>query len=143
MITYVDTSVLVKLLVSDEVGAEIAQRVWMASDHVVCAEIGWVEARAALASAARAKRFSARAHTAAKRELAELWQQLDVVPVSSSLAARAGELAEQEGLRGYDAVHLAAAVAVGVDVVASADQQLLTAARRNHIDTADPTANGP
>ncbi len=48
-------------------------------------------------------------------------------------------LAEAERLRGYDAVHLAAAIEIGADVVASSDHDLLRAADRARIHTADPT----
>lgn len=40
----------------------------------------------------------------------------------------AGDLAEQHGLRGYDAVHLATALAAGVDAMVTADADLLRAA---------------
>jgi predicted nucleic acid-binding protein len=41
------------------------------------------------------------------------WQhQYQIVEVDASVAERAMELAEMHGLRGYDAVHLAAAVAL-------------------------------
>ena len=52
--------------------------------------------------------------------------------VTESLVWTAGRLAEEEGLRGYDAVHLAAALAVaGTDTVfISGDQELLAAAAR-------------
>ena len=69
MITYIDTSVLLKLLVDDEVGASAAQRLWLESDFVVCAEIGYAEARAALASARRSGRLEADGLSSAKAEL--------------------------------------------------------------------------
>ena len=68
MITYIDTSVLLKLLVDDEVGSDAAQRLWLESDFVVCAEIGYAEARAALAAARRAGRLDADGLSIAKAE---------------------------------------------------------------------------
>ena len=103
MITYIDTSVLLKLLVDDEVGADAAQRLWLDSDFVMCAEIGYAEARAALASVRRGGRLDARELSTAKAELNRLWAQVDVVPVTTELVLAAGDLAEAEGLRGYDA----------------------------------------
>ena len=138
MITYVDTSVLLKLLVDDEVGSDAAQRLWIESDFVTCAEIGCVEARAALAAAHRGGRLGVRGLSTAKSELPTLWAQIDVVPVTTSLVLAAGDLAELEGLRGHDAVHLAAALAAQATVVASADTQLLAAARRRHLDVSNP-----
>jgi len=139
LITYVDSSVVMKLLVSDEDGGEAVERLWMASDVLMCSEIGWVEVRSALAAATRARRLSARAHRRAKSSLAELWGQLDCVPVSAAVVAAAGDIAEAEGLRSYDAVHLAAALASDATVFAAADRRLLEAAHRRGFDTADPT----
>lgn len=137
MITYVDTSVLVKLLVVDERGADAAQRVWMSSDTIVCVEIGYVEARAALAAIQRNGRLSRRALGTAKAELDELWSQVWAVPLTADLVSAAGDLAETDSLRGYDAVHLAAAIAAKVDLVAAADGQLVQAAQRRRFAVAD------
>jgi predicted nucleic acid-binding protein len=137
VITYIDTSVLLKLLVDDEVGAGAAQRLWLESDYLVCAEIGYAEARAALASARRGGRLDADELSTAKAELDTLWAQLDVVPVTTELVWAAADLAEVEGLRGYDAVHLAAAIAGGATVVASADARLLAAAQRSRLDVSN------
>ena len=138
MITYVDTSVLLKLLVDDEVGGEAVERLWLESDYLVCAEIGYAEARAALASARRSGRLDDAALRTAKTQLGTLWDQVDVVPVTTELVRAAGDLAEVEGLRGYDAVHLAAAIAAQATVVATADIRLLEAAERRRFDVANP-----
>jgi uncharacterized protein len=53
---------------------------------------------------------------------------MDAIEVTAALAQSAGDLAEVHGLRGYDAVHLAAAVLIAADVVVSADAELLRAA---------------
>lgn len=144
MITYVDTSVLLKLLVDDEIGGDAADRLWIESDYVVCAEIGYAEARAALAAAHRNSRLTARAYRTAKGELEALWAQVDVVAVSAELVRTAGDLAEREQLRGYDAVHLAASLTSGAVVLASADHQLLEAARRQGLATSNPLqSEGP
>ena len=138
MITYVDTSVILKLLIDDERGGDAAERLWLHSDYIVCAEIGHTEARAALAASHRNARLSTRSHASAKAELEGLWAQLDVVVVNTLLIRSAGDLAESEQLRGYDAVHLAAGIAAGVSVFASADNRLLAAARRHRLATSNP-----
>ncbi len=104
----------------------------------MCAEIGYAEARDALASAHRAGRLDAHGLSTAKAELDTLWAQLDVVPVTTELVRVAGDLAEVEALRGYDAVHLAAALASKASVVATADAQLLVAAQRRQFDVSNP-----
>jgi predicted nucleic acid-binding protein len=115
VVTYFDTSVLLKLLVDDEVGAHAAERLWLESDFVMGAEIGYAEARAALAMARRNGRLDARGLSTAKDEVNTLWAQVDVVPVTTALVVAAGDLAEEEGLRGYDAIHLGAWVRKGYE----------------------------
>ncbi len=46
------------------------------SDYVVCAEIGYTEARAALAAARRNARLSTRSHATARAALEGLWAQV-------------------------------------------------------------------
>lgn len=138
MITYFDTSMLVKLLVEDEAYRPQAERLWLMADQVVCAEVGYVEARAALAAAHRNQRLASSEMHTAKVQFELLWEQLSVVAVDTALVQAAGDLAELEGLRGYDAVHLAAAVVTQVRVVASADRQLLQAARSRGFGVAQP-----
>lgn len=140
MITYVDTSVMLKLLVDDELGGDAAERLWVGSDYVVCAEIGFAEARAALAAAHRNARISARSYATAKAELEGLWSQVEVVVIDTALIRSAADLAESEKLRGYDAVHLAASLTSGATVFASADDRLLVAARRHRLATSNPVA---
>ena len=127
MIAYVDTSVLVKLVV-DEPGSGAAAEIWDEADVVGAVRIGLVEARAALAAARRAGRLTARQLGAAKNALSGLWSQLVVVEVTEALALGAGDLAETASLRGYDAVHLAGAIALEADVVATAGRELAEAA---------------
>lgn len=54
-----------------------------------------------------------RAHARAVAELDALGAELVIVGVDEALAQRAGELADERALRGYDAVHLASALALG------------------------------
>ena len=138
MIAYVDTSVMLKLLVDDELGGDAAQRLWLDADYLVCAEIGYVEARAALAAAYRNARLTARTLATAKAEFDGLWAQVDTVVIDTALIRAAGDLAERETLRGYDSVHLAAAVASTAAVFATADDRLLSAARRCGFATSNP-----
>jgi predicted nucleic acid-binding protein len=51
----------------------------------------------------------------ASRAFESLHGELLLGGIDGLLARRAGELAEQLGLRGYDAVHLASALALGTD----------------------------
>lgn len=138
MITYVDTSILIKLLIDDEAYRLQSERLWLESDYVICAEIGYVEARAALAAARRNERLDPAALRTAKDELELLWRQVSIIAVDTTLVKAAGDVAERDSLRGYDAVHLAAALRGQATVVASADRQLVEAARRRGFGIAGP-----
>lgn len=137
MITYFDASVLMKLFLPDEAGATTAGEVWFASESAVCVEIGYVEVRSALAAASRAKRLSPAQFKEAKRLFDDIWSQLDVVQIDENLVRAAADLAESDGLRGYDAVHFAAALRVGVDTFAAADSALIRAAESHKLHVAE------
>jgi uncharacterized protein len=139
LITYFDTSAFLKLLVDDETGAATVEQLWVASSAVVCCEIGYVEARAALGAAHRSQRLTTVGLRTVRKTLESLWAQLEVVPVTTTLVRRAADLAEDAGLRGYDAVHLAAALAVPVDTFASSDAKLCGAAAHRGLHVATPT----
>lgn len=129
MIAYFETSAIVPLLV-EGIGTPRCEEQWALADRVVSVRLVEVEARAALAQAARQNRLQPRQLRVAVDALEELLAQLDVVELDEALVHRAGDLAEAQGLRAYDAIHLAAAMHVADDdlVVVAGDQALLAAA---------------
>lgn len=137
MITYVDTSSLLKLIV-DEEGSDQVELVWDTADSLAAVSLIVVEGRAALAAAARAGRLTAAEHREATSELAGLVSQVAIIEVTDELIDHAAELAEEEALRGYDAVHLAAALTVEATVFTSADAALCAAADRRGLYIANP-----
>jgi predicted nucleic acid-binding protein len=106
-----------------------------------CSVLAYPEARAALAAARRVRRLTARAHDRAVGELDALHAELLIVGVDEALARRAGELADERALRGYDAVHLASALALspGDTILVTWDRDLGTAA----VDTGLAVAPAP
>ena len=137
MITYVDASTLLKLVI-DEDGSDRAATIWTSSDTVASVALTVVEARAALAAARRGGRLTTRQHAEAKAELGALLADLHIVEPTEQLIAAAADLTEAEGLRGYDAVHLAAALLVEATVLTSADTELCSAAQRQGLHIANP-----
>lgn len=129
MISYFDTSAVIPLLIA-EPGSALAGQLWDKADRVASARLIYPEARAALAQARRLERLTARQLGASVRELDELYEQMDIVELDADLAHQSGELAEAHNLRGYDAVHLAAAHRIADDelIVVAGDQSLLAAA---------------
>jgi len=129
MIAYFDTSALIPLLVEEPTSASVA-RLWDDATRVASVRLLYPEARAALAQARRVGRLTSRQLSTAVTGLESLDRQLDHIEVTAHLAARAGELAESAALRGYDAVHLAAAESVADTelVVVAGDLALRSAA---------------
>jgi uncharacterized protein len=137
VIAYFDTSAVVPLLVAESCSTR-ARQLWNGADRIVSARLVYPEGRAALAQAHRLGRLTAVQLRAAVTELDGRCEQLDMVEIDEPLAVRAGELAEAHGLRGYDAVHLAAAHRVNDPdvVVVAGDRPLLAAAANDGLMTA-------
>jgi uncharacterized protein len=103
---------------------------WSSATRRVASVAAYAEVRAAVAAALRARRISRVRSNAGRRGLDRLWEEVDEVDLTITLARRAGELAEEHALRGYDAVHLASAEAIADDetVFVAADARLIRAA---------------
>ncbi|HGG58864.1 MAG TPA: PIN domain-containing protein [Gammaproteobacteria bacterium] len=108
MILYLDTSALVKFYI-DEVHSEQTLRLASQADHLICHAIGFVETRAALASATRGRRLTQNQHTQIVRQFREDWEKISSVGLDPELLERAAQFAEGFSLRGYDSLHLASA----------------------------------
>ena len=106
MILYLDSSALVKLYVlepaTDTVEAMVAE-----ADSIATSRIAYVEACAALAR--RKRHLTQEAFAAAYKALSDQWRHFAAVELDE---LKAGALAAKHGLRGFDAVHLAAALEV-------------------------------
>ena len=139
---YLDTSALVKCYIaedgSDDVIALIADAAAVATSLVTRTEVA-----AALAKAVRDDRVDEDEAQRAHRKFLREWPDFGRVPVTDALVERADALAWEHGLRAYDAVQLAAALAcedmvgaLGVDVLlATFDRQLRNAAARVGLTT--------
>jgi len=139
VITYIDTSSLLKLLI-DEDGSDRVELIWDTADTLASVALIVVESRAALATARRGRRLSISQHQRAVDEVTALIDEISIVEVTEDLLEHAAQLAEEESLRGYDAVHLAAALAVEATVLSSADTDLCDAAERRGLHVSNPLA---
>jgi len=136
MRSYFDTSALLKLVLQ-EPGSTTAERAARAATRLHAVTVLLAEAEAALAAAHRRGRLSPASYSIAKSSLAVLWAPfLPIVP-DLVLVRRAAMLAEQEALRGYDAVHLAGALEVQADVFVCSDAHLVQAARHCGLQVID------
>jgi len=91
------------------------------------------ETRSALARLRREKRLTGPAHSGAVAQLTADWPTLERLELGDVIALVAGVLTERNSLKGYDAVHLASALAFsrmpGGAVFLSYDARLNLAAR--------------
>lgn len=138
MIAYFDTSAFLKLVV-EEVGSDQAIEIWHAAETPVSSVLLYPEGRAALAQAERLARLSRARGRDARAEFEALFADVGLVAASTDLLRRAGDLAQTHALRGYDAVHLASALAIADDrtVMVTTDRHLRTAARNLGLATAN------
>jgi len=118
----------VKLAVVEE-GTELATELWETPATAASSLLSYPEGRAALGAARRAGRLTTKAYREALEDFESTHAELLLLGVDPPLAREAGELAADLGLRGYDGVHLASALALGGDTtVVTWDGQLARAA---------------
>jgi predicted nucleic acid-binding protein len=119
---------LIKLIVI-EAGSDLAAELWAGAYPAASSILSYPEGRAALAAARRQDRLGEEEHAQALMTFEELQADLITIGVDQDLASRAGKHAEDLGLRGYDAVHLATALELGDEevVVVTWDRDLARA----------------
>lgn len=106
---YLDTSALIKRYVN-ETGTEDA-RAWIrAADSISTSLLTRAETAAGLTRLQNRGILTREDYRLALEQFRLDWAEYHRIPVNEELIARADFLACQHGLRGYDAVHLAAAL---------------------------------
>ncbi len=106
---YLDTSALVKLYVW-EPGTEDVQQLVRNSTSIATSIISKAEAAAAFSKAVRKGYITYAEAQTAWETLLNAWPFLVRLTINETIVSQAGSLAFTYGLRGYDAVHLAAAL---------------------------------
>ena len=109
MILYLDASALVKRYVAEPGSAEVRATISQA-DATGTALVSRAEVAAALAKAVRVSALTQEEALTSLHVFRNDWPSLVRVQVTEIVVARAGTMAWDHGLRGYDAVHLAAAL---------------------------------
>lgn len=133
MIVYLDASALVKRYVL-EAGSREVNALIAGASVVGTAAISHAEVSSALAKAVRMRLLSREEAASALQVFSAEWESLIRLQLTEVLISRAATLAWKHGLRGYDSVHLAAALfwqdMLGDTVtLASYDRQLWEAAK--------------
>jgi predicted nucleic acid-binding protein len=130
VILYVDTSSLVKIYV-EETGSDLVREWVDEAEAIATSCVAYPEAMSAFARRREKGDLEAGSFQDVQETLESDWPSFVQLPVRER---RAGALAVKHLLRGFDAVHLAAAIdlrdALGSDtlVFSSFDRKLLTAA---------------
>ena len=128
MIVYLDASALIKRYVAETGSAAVGKLIDQA-EALGTSVISRAEVSAAFAKAVRLKFVTRDAAASAMKQFAADWPHFIRLQLTENLVARAASLAWEQGLLGYDAVHLATALVwhetVGQAVyVATFDRQL-------------------
>lgn len=111
MILYCDTSSLIKLYVEEDY-SDIVRDVTQKATGLFTCRITYPEARSALARRYREGDLTETAYRRIVMQLDEDWEELFIIDFDERLA---GELTERHAIRGFDAVHLAAALGLVSD----------------------------
>jgi predicted nucleic acid-binding protein len=113
VILYLDTSALIKLYI-DEPGREEVKKAVRGAPVVATHVVAYAEMRAALGRLNREGRLRDWPLERVKAAFEDDWKALALVAAEEPILRRAGDLAEGLGLRGFDAVHLAAAESLAI-----------------------------
>lgn len=108
-VLYLDTSALLKRYVL-ETGSQELQSVWNSFDYTGAVRIVQAEMAAALAKGERMGWLAGVDAQKAWAEFLEDWRRLTVLEANAQVVHYASELVWTYPLRGYDSVHLAAAL---------------------------------
>lgn len=132
MIIYLDASALVKLYVT-EAGSKAVNQVIETADQIGTSLISRAEVAAALAKAVRMGILQQKDGLSTLQTVRKNWSDFVRIPITEIIVSRADSLAWEHHLRGYDAVHLAAALlwqeTIGEPItIATFDQSLWEAA---------------
>jgi hypothetical protein len=124
-VVYFDSSAFVKLLMSED-GSDLVDEVWNGCDAAISSRLAYPEVCAALAAAERSKLIGSSDYREAVATWEMYWGAVRPIELSADVASSAGTIARVSSLRGADSVHLASALAVGLDdlIVAVWDRQL-------------------
>jgi len=129
---YLDTSALVKKYVEEAHSADVRNCI-SRHESIATSTISRAESAATFARAVRHGSLAESAARAGHRQFVREWKSYMRIRVTESLVARADDIAWAFRLRGYDAVHLAAALEwhdrIGEPItIATFDQELWRAA---------------
>lgn len=125
---YLDTSALAKLYVIEAGSSEMKRVIEESESGLFTSRVTYAETLSLLARLVRESRISRSAGRRQKEIFLRDWNSLHIVEVTPSSLASADRIIERHGLRGFDTVHLCAALSLGRPDFACFDARLRIAA---------------
>jgi len=138
MITYFDTSSLIKFIIR-EIGSEETRNIWSLSNEKVSSHLTRTEMHSALMRKVREGNVLASAVPAHLGALDRLFADVILIDITSDVIDASCELVKEFPLKSADAIHLATALMVRADLFSSSDKKLCAAASESGIAVTDPT----
>lgn len=135
MIAYFDSSSIVKWFF-DEPQMDRARKTKDQSEIAITSPLSFPEVMSAICRAKSEKRCSGYDVKLVKEEFLSVWPNFQLVQINDSLIQLSGKLVFTHGLKGYDSVHLASALALkksekGIKIFFSCfDEKLNKAAKK-------------
>jgi predicted nucleic acid-binding protein len=110
VIAYLDSSAILKQYLRDEAGGADLDEIQEGAKELATSRVSYVEVRAGLVSARRARRLSPMAHDRAVTSFEFAWATIDVLEFDEPISRRAADVADTFALRAGDAIQLATAL---------------------------------
>ncbi|MBI2340156.1 MAG: type II toxin-antitoxin system VapC family toxin [Deltaproteobacteria bacterium] len=137
MILYLDTSALVKKYVLEPGSGKVID-LWRETEGIAVSKVGYAEVMAAFHRKKREGGLTGRLFSRTARSFKNDWKSFIRVDVSPELEKLIDRLVSKYPLRGFDAIHLASAIAVKramkVNLVfVAGDERLLNAAQKERL----------
>lgn len=124
---YLDTSAAIKLIVREAESVDLVRAIEEQRPNLVSCQLLETELRRAVQ----------RLEVASQRHVTDLLDRVDLYDLNAAMYTQAG-LLPGPNLRSLDALHLAAALAIGVDAVVTYDARMTEAARDFGLVTLQP-----
>jgi predicted nucleic acid-binding protein len=146
MILYLDTSALVKKYFEEKNSFEVISA-WKSSLGISTSAVAYAELLAAVYCKASETRANKSLFERVVSTFQEDWSSFIIVEVDNRLNETIHKVIANHGLRGFDAIHLASALAIGSVVAdnflfACYDERLAQAARAEGLKTLPSSAPG-
>jgi predicted nucleic acid-binding protein len=146
MILYLDTSALVKKYFEEKNSPEVIA-VWKSALGICTSAVAYAELLAAVYRKASETRVDKPLFESVVSTFQTDWSSFIIVEVDNRLNETIHKVIANHGLRGFDAIHLASALAIGSVVAdhflfACYDERLAQAARAEGLETLPSSAPG-